>query len=289
MEFFSSPFSRVAVVGLGLIGGSWALALKRRGFGGRIVACDRHDILDRALEMGAADEAEPDPAAAARGSDLVIMATPVGAILEQLPDIRAAAAPQALVTDTGSTKRVILNRAGELFGEGALFLGGHPLAGKEQSGIQNADPDLFEGTRYVLTPLGLEDLDDSRVRAFRHLLRRVGAEPVVIDAEEHDRALAFLSHVPQLLSTALAASAGEAGPSLPLELAAGGFRDMTRLADSPYSIWRDVGLTNADHLRAAIDAFMDKLEAMKEHLGDERLAAEFDQARRLRERWRNVP
>lgn len=281
-------FSRITIAGCGLIGGSWALALKRRGFAGRIVVCDRAEVARRALEMGAADEAEPDPAAAVRGADLVILASPVGAILEQLPIVRSAATPNALVTDTGSTKRAILNRAREVFSEGALFLGGHPLAGKERSGIENADPDLFEKSRYVLTALRPDDLDDPRAQTFQALLRSVGAQPVVIGAEEHDRAVAVLSHLPQLLSTALAAVAGEEHPAPPLELAARGFRDMTRLADSPYAIWRDVGMTNADNLRAALDALIRKLEGMKEHLDDERLAAEFDQAHQLRDRWRKL-
>ena len=286
MSQLPGGFSRIAIVGFGLIGGSWALALKRRGFAGRIVVCDRAEVGRRALEMAAADEAESDPAAAVRGADLVILASPVGVILEQLPVIRSAAGQNALVTDTGSTKRAILNRAREIFTGGALFLGGHPLAGKEHSGIENADANLFEKSRYVLTPLRPEDLDDPRAQAFQVLLRSVGAQPAIIDAEEHDRAVAVLSHLPQLLSTALAAVAGEERPALPLELAAGGFRDMTRLADGPYAIWRDVGKTNADNLRAALDALIRKLEGMKEHLDDERLAADFDHAHRLRERWR---
>lgn len=288
MSPLASSFSRVAIIGFGLIGGSWALALKRRGFAGRIVVSDRAEVARRALEMGAADGAESDPAGAARGAALVILASPVGAILEQLPVIRSAAAPNALVTDTGSTKRAILNRSREVFTKGALFLGGHPLAGKEHSGLENADPDLFEKSRYVLTPMRPGDLDDPRALAFQDLLRALGAQPVVLDAEEHDRAVAVLSHLPQLLSTAMAAVTSAENPALPLELAAGGFRDMTRLADSPYTIWRDVGITNADNLRAALDALITKLQGMKEHLDDERLAADFDRAHQLRERWRKL-
>jgi prephenate dehydrogenase len=288
MTPLTSGFSRVTIAGFGLIGGSWALALKRRGFAGRIVACDRPAVLDVALAMGAADEAQPDPSAAARGADLVILAAPVGAIIEQLPAISAVAVPDALVTDTGSTKRAILNRAREVFTNDTMFLGGHPLAGREQSGIESADANLFEKTRYVLTPFNAEEPTDPRVEAFQAMVRLIGAEPVVIDAEEHDRALAFLSHLPQLLSTALAAIAGDARFGLPLELAAGGFRDMTRLAESPHGIWRDVGLTNADNVKSAIDAFIERLEVMKEHLDDDGLAADFDQAQRLRLRWRGL-
>ncbi len=288
MSSLNSAFSRVAIVGSGLIGGSWALALKRREFAGRVVVCDRAEVARRALEMGAADEAESDPAAAVRGADLVILALPVGAILEHLPVIHSAAAPGALVTDTGSTKRAIVARARELYRDGALFLGGHPLAGREQSGFENADGGLFEATRYVLSPVREEDLDNPRAKAFQSMVRSVGAEPVTIDADEHDRALAFLSHLPQLLSTALASIADETQLALPLELGAGGFRDMTRLADSSYSVWRDVFLTNADNLKVATDTLIGKLTTMRNRLEDVRLAADFERAQRLRRRWRSA-
>jgi len=288
MNPLPSAFSRVTIAGSGLIGGSWALALKQRGFAGQIVICDLPRVAARAIARKAVDEYEPDLSTAVRGADLVILATPVGPILAELPAVAAAAAEHALVTDTGSTKRAILERAKDLFREGKLFLGGHPLAGKEQSGIEYADPDLFEGTRYALIPMRDPDLEDERVKAFQHLLRGVGADPVVIGAEEHDRALAFLSHFPQLLSTALAALVDETNPQLPLELAAGGFRDMTRLAGSPYSVWHDVWLTNRDNMEAAVNAFVSRLQTMKAHLDDGRLDADFEQARRVRDRWRKL-
>ena len=283
-----TPFQRICLVGAGLVGGSWGLALKRRGYAGEIVGCDRPAVLDRALVLGAIDESAPDLAAGLKGADLVILAAPVGAILEALPRVGAAAEPAALVTDTGSTKREILERAREVFAEWPLFLGGHPLAGKENSGIEHAGAELFEATRYVLTPLAPDHLEDERVVAFTSLLKAVGAAPLVIDAETHDRALAFLSHLPQLLSTALAAVASEEGrrSALPLELAAAGFRDMTRLAGSPYSVWRDVCATNADNLAPALEALIAKLEEMKAQLEARGLEADFEEARKWREQWR---
>ena len=286
MNPLPSAFSRVTIAGAGLIGGSWALALRQRGFAGKIVICDLPRVAARAIARNTVDEYEPDLSTAARGADLVILAMPVGAILAELSAVASAAAEHALVTDTGSTKRAILNRAKDLFRQGALFLGGHPLAGKEQSGIEHAEADLFEGTRYVLTPMRDLDLEDERVKAFQHLVRGIGADPVVIDADEHDRALAFLSHFPQLLSTALAAVVGDADPALPLELAAGGFRDMTRLAGSPYSVWHDVWLTNRDNVETAVEAFVSRLQAMKAHLNDGQLDGEFSRAQRVRDRWR---
>ena len=290
MDASSSPFQRVAIVGVGLIGGSWGLALKRRGFVVRIVGCDRPEVLDRALEQGAIDEAQPDLAEAVRDAGLVILAAPVAAILEQLPQIRRAAAPRAVVTDTGSTKRAILAKARPIFGKEPLFLGAHPLAGKERSGIENATASLFEGARYVVTPLAPSDLDDERAAAWLVIVRTIGASPFVTDAETHDRALAFLSHLPQLVSTGLASLIADEARcrSLPLELAATGFRDMTRLAESPYPVWRDICLTNGDNLLPAIEALIRKLEALKAQLGQDGLKQEFDEAHELRERWRKT-
>ncbi|HEY6291169.1 MAG TPA: prephenate dehydrogenase/arogenate dehydrogenase family protein [Terriglobia bacterium] len=290
MNASTNPFHRVALIGVGLIGGSWGLALKHRGFAGRIVGCDRPQVLDRALELGAIDEAEPDLAASVRGAGLVILAAPVAAILEQLPQIKEVASPQAMVTDTGSTKRAILARARMIFGEEPLFLGAHPLAGKEQSGIENANASLFESARYVVTPLAPSHLQDQRVEALLAMVRGVGARPFVTDADTHDRALALLSHLPQLVSTGLASliAAEDHRHTLPLELAAAGFRDMTRLAESPYAVWHDVCLTNGDNLRPAIDSLIRKLEAMKERLGNDGLKQEFDEALKLRDQWRKT-
>lgn len=290
MASLASSFRNIAVIGTGLIGGSWGLALKRRGFAGRIIGCDRPQVLAHARELGAIDEVDENVGAAVRGADLIIVATPVGAALQLLPQLKKAAAAKALVTDTGSTKRAILKRAGEVFGEDPLFLGGHPLAGKEQSGIENANASLFEGAGYVLTPFSPKQFEDERVRSFTALIKGVGARMLASDAETHDRALAHLSHLPQLLSTGLASVIAEEDSRnpLPLEFAASGFRDMTRLAESPEAVWRDVWVTNADNVRSALDALIRKLEAMKAHLDDGDLGREFEQALRLRERWRRL-
>jgi len=283
-------FRRVSLVGLGLIGGSWGLALKQRGFAGRITGCDQPAVLDRALALGAIDRAEPELATAVRGADLVILAVPVGVILEQLASVWEAASPGALVTDTGSTKRVIMDRARGLFGRDPLFVGGHPLAGKEQSGIENAENTLFEGTCYIVSPLNPADLDDDRVIELRRLIESMGALPYICDAETHDHTLAFFSHLPQLLSTGLASVVAEEDKvrPLPLDLAAAGFRDMTRLAESPYTIWRDICSTNEDKLRQALDVMIRKLETIKGQLTEGTLEHEFEQGRALRECWRKL-
>lgn len=290
-EALSEPtFRRVAIVGLGLVGGSWGLALKRTGFTGRRVGCDRQEIIDRAIGREVVDEGNPDAAEAVHGADLVILATPVGTILDLLPALKKACVSTALVTDVGSTKRLICQRAHEVFGEAPLFLGGHPLAGKERSGVENADAKLFDRTRYVLTPLAPAHQSDARVQRFAALLTSLGAQPYWTDASSHDRAVAFLSHLPQLLSSSLASLIADQGAEgrLPLELAASGFRDMTRLAESPYSVWRDICLTNIENLQMVLEALIQKLESMKLHLSDRELEREFQQASRLRDKLREI-
>ncbi len=283
-----SPFNRVAIIGLGLMGGSWGLALKERGVAARRVGCDRADVLARGLANGAIEEADPDPGRAVRNADLVILATPVGVILDLLPQLKGKVPPRALVTDVGSTKRLICHRAREIFGDEPLFLGGHPLAGKERSGLENAESALLDGACYALTPHSPDDLQDARVKAFSQLLETLGARPFVTDASTHDRAVAFLSHLPQLISTGLASMIAEQGAEdfLPMELAASGFRDVTRLAESPYAVWRDICLTNVENIQSALESLIEKLEDMKLHLSDRGLEQDFKQALKLRGRLR---
>ena len=286
----NTHFQRVTIIGLGLIGGSWALALKARGIAARRVGCDKPEVLERALAAGMIDEGFAGPREAIRGADLIILATPVGAILDLLPQIKQAADPRALVTDVGSTKRLICLRAREMFGEEPLFLGGHPLAGKERSGVENASATLFDNARYVMTPLLPNHLEDARIKGFCALVESVGARPFVTEASTHDRAVAFFSHLPQLVSSGLASMIADqsAEEFLPLDLAASGFRDVTRLAESPYGVWRDICLTNIENIQSALDALIDKLEDMKLHLSDRELERDFIKGFKLREKLRQV-
>jgi prephenate dehydrogenase len=279
----------VAIVGLGLLGGSWGLALKKTGFTGRILGYARRaETRAQALREGAVDEEFAEVSEAVRGADLVILATPVAVILDHLARLEPHLSPRALITDVGSTKRRISERAAELYTRGPLFLGGHPMAGKERSGLENADARLFENARYVLTPAKPEHLGDERVQAFRALVEAIGARPITSDPATHDLAVAYLSHLPQLLSSGLASLVEEkhTGDDLSLELAATGFRDVTRLADSPYSVWRDICLTNTENIQMALDALIQKLESIRMHLGDRELEREFLAAHRLRDRLR---
>jgi prephenate dehydrogenase len=283
-------FERVSIVGLGLLGGSWGLALKENHFSGTVQGCDRREILQQALSLKAIDGGSEDLEEVVRDTDLVILATPVAAILDLLPRLMPAISAHALVTDVGSTKHLICERASQLFHGASLFLGGHPIAGKQRSGLQHADGSLFRNARYALVSLRRDDVSDARVQAFTALLTAVRALPFITDAATHDRAVAFLSHLPQLVSTGLASLIAEQSTqdALPLEFAGPGFRDVTRLAESPYTVWRDICLTNGENIRSALAFFVDQLQRMEAHLNDGQLEREFNEAFRLREKLQSI-
>ena len=303
-------FRRISILGCGLIGGSFALGLKKHGFGGEIVGCDRTEVLEKARARGAIDRAVTEVAEALDDADLVYLATPVVTILDLLPEVAKAAKPGALVTDAGSTKVRICRLASEVMPEGIQFLGGHPMAGKEVGGIENADADLFVGTKYILvkgaeeqakafTTEDTENTEEAQRKAgpstrpsgslgmtdqeqeFVGLVQMLGAEPVWMDAETHDWAAALVSHLPQLVSTALASAVWDETDEdgLPLSLAGVGFRDMARLAGSPYDVWRDVCLTNSENLARGLERLEQRLERMRRRLRSRELEEEFEKAR----------
>jgi prephenate dehydrogenase len=253
------PFTRIAIVGLGLIGGSFALAVKRRWPSIAITAVDRARVIRIALDTRIIDEGGEDLRAVA-GADLVMLAAPVlqnVTALETLPGHIS----RGLVTDTGSTKRVMMAAAAAL-PAGLEFVGGHPLAGAAAGGVEAARPDLFDDRPWLLTPgPGSSEAAQTTLSEF---VRELRAVPQLIDADQHDRLLAYLSHLPQLAVSALMHVVGDhAGPN-GLVLAGRGLRDTTRLASSPASPWRDIVETNADNIRCAIDDLIAALQELKE-------------------------
>jgi prephenate dehydrogenase len=284
------PFKRIAIIGVGLIGGSWGLALRDLAYSGIRIGCDRPEILQAALAADAINRAEEDPLSAVNHADLVILAASVGPILSLLSHISTSLVPGVLVTDVGSTKLEICRRAADTFGDAVLFLGGHPFAGKERSGFENAEGGLFQNTQYALVPRASSDLEDSRVKAFIDLVRTIGARPFFTEAALHDHAAAYLSHLPQLVSTSLAALIAERQDqnSFPLEFAAGGLRDMTRLAESPYSVWQDICRTNLANIQEALDGLIGRLQQTREHLSSNGLQDEFERAVKFREALRRT-
>jgi prephenate dehydrogenase len=283
----AASFRRAAVLGVGLIGGSFALALRRYFPDSMVVGWDKAHALRHALERGAIHEGSGDISLAVAGADLIYLALPVGLTIELLPEIARLARPDSLVTDASSTKRSVCGVAAQSFHEGgALFLGGHPMAGKEISGIAAADAELFRGSKYALiSPSGKksEAARETRIARFVALVERLGAEPVWLAADAHDRAAAVVSHLPQLLAVALAgvvrAQTDETG--LPVTLAGRGLRDALRLAGSPYSVWRDIILTNSDNLDRVLDQMIQALEQVRADLRTRALDEQFAAAGEL--------
>lgn len=274
----------VSILGVGLIGGSFGLALRAAGFGGRILGVSSPQTIEAALRRGAIDSGMPLPEAVA-AADLVYLAQPIGRIVELLPEVGRYASPTCLVTDAGSTKRAIVKRAEEVFGAGRCFLGGHPMAGKAQRGVERAEVDLFRGAVYVLTPTDRELLELPIVQEFLGWIERIGAVPWVLAPDVHDEVVTWTSHLPQLVSSALALSVSRhLDDPEHLKVAGPGLRDMTRLAESSYDIWGDILTTNGDNLRSALEQFIAQLKHFQEHLGSPQLKSDFDAARRMREK-----
>jgi prephenate dehydrogenase len=287
------PFKQVTIIGTGLIGGSLGLALKKRRLAGRIVGCDRAPVLERAQDCGAIDAGTGNPADAVRGSDLVVLATPVIPILDLIGRLGPALPPKTLVTDVGSTKAEIVQRAAKSFGRSAAqrFLAGHPMAGKEHAGVEFADANLFEGAAWLFTPLPGQNIHAGLCGQFIHCAKKMGAKVVVLDPADHDRFCAWISHLPQMISTALAATlVDEFGPDAPvLDIGGRALREMTRISGSSYSMWRDVAITNRTNLSDALQKLEQRLAHIRENLDSRELAAEFERAHQLRKSKPSLP
>lgn len=275
----------VAIVGTGLIGASFGLALRRAGFAGPIVGVSSERAIADAVTAGAIDRGAPLAEAAAQ-ADLVFLSQSIGRILDTIRHLDPLLRPGTLVTDAGSTKTEIVDLARQFLTRGQ-FLGGHPMAGKESRGASAAEAGLFEGRTWVLTPDEPAELETPAARDLVSCLRRMGARLVVLNCDEHDRIVAFTSHLAQLASTALASTVGEnLKREGSLKVAGPGLTDMTRLALSSYDLWRDILATNTEHIDGALARYIQELEHIRENLRTRQLQDEFargaDLAARLR-------
>ncbi|MFH1070555.1 MAG: prephenate dehydrogenase/arogenate dehydrogenase family protein [Candidatus Glassbacteria bacterium] len=274
----------MAVLGVGLIGGSLALAFKRSGLVERVIGVSRAATIEKALELGVIDqgfergreqEALPD-------ADLVVLGAPVSIIVEQLGWIGRCLKEGATVTDVGSTKRAVVKAAGDNLPETVHFVGGHPMAGAETTGVESADPFLFQNAVYVICPA--RNADRPAADRYCRLVERIGARVLVTSPENHDRIAATISHLPQIVAVGLMnlAAGFNDEDSDTLKLAAGGFRDLTRIASSPFEMWRDVFATNGDEIRERIDSLIRRLESLRDIVGSEEMASRFECAARSR-------
>jgi len=269
----------VAIVGVGLIGASFGLAIRKAGFSGEIVGVSSPPAIEAGIKTGAISAVTTLGEAAAT-ADLIYLAQPVDRIIETLGRLGTAVRKEALITDAGSTKLAIVHAAASFAGK-ARFLGGHPMAGKETRGAESADADLFRNRTYVLTPHH-EPVPEN----FRQLLKSIGANVIEMTAEEHDATVALTSHLPQLLSTALAAHlANEKQPGIQ-QVFGSGLLDMTRLALSPAELWSSILATNKANVVEAIDRYTEVLAEMKQALLADDLDALFQMAAQFSGRLR---
>ncbi|RPI05712.1 MAG: prephenate dehydrogenase [Ignavibacteriae bacterium] len=281
----SLPFSRITIIGVGLIGGSLALAIKHRFPTVQITGVDKPRILERAKKRKAIDHAEHSAGRAVRSAGLVILAAPVSVITSLLPIIAKNAPSHVIVTDTGSVKHGLVTQAQKLFPRGN-FIGGHPMAGSEFSGIDAAHPLLFQNAIYILTPT--RSTNRKSINTLAAFFTSLDARIFVLDPAVHDSIVAAVSHLPQLAAVALMNTVGNRHPhaSTHLALAAGGFRDMTRIASSKFEMWKDILSANRKEIDKALRLYINQLERMAAavHSRPSRLSTEFHTSRRLRMR-----
>jgi len=256
------PFTSIAIVGLGLIGGSIALAVRERWPSVRVVAVDHPSVVAHAMSSGAIDRAAASVAEIGR-PELVVLAAPVRQNVLLLPQVAARVEPATVITDVGGTKRDIVAAAHELETP-ATFVGGHPIGGAEKGGFGFARPDLFAGRPWVFTPESREFT--STLDRLMQFARGLRARPTTMDAGAHDRIMAFLSHLPQLTASALMEIVGSAAMSDGLRLAGRGLVDTTRLASSPAAVWRDICAVNADEIGQALDLLIERLTELRADL-----------------------
>jgi prephenate dehydrogenase len=281
---------RIAILGTGLLGTSVGLALRGSGYRGSIVGWNRGAEGARlALEAGAIDAIATDPLQAARESQVVVLAVPIYATLDLMEKLAGVLGPEHLVTDVGSTKGQITKAASRLFNtpERAAFLPGHPMAGKERGGAALGDAELFRERVWLFTevPTWERSLASSQlVEGWRELVVAMGSKCIDMEPARHDEMVAWVSHLPQFLATALSALLQEKVGDAPELKDVGGraLREMTRLGASPYTMWRDIAATNTEAVQAAIFALEQRLQHLRENLKTPELRDEFEQANRFR-------
>jgi len=277
---------QITIVGTGLIGGSLGLAIRATAPEIRVVGCDSGEILQKAIVNQAIDYAESDLDKAIRGSQVVVVALPIAGIIDCIERLGPVLPQDVLLTDVGSTKVEIARRAEAVFGKADVarrFLPGHPLAGREHSGIDYAETLLFRNAPWLFVAPSEISLPPLQ-KEFTALIRTIGATLVFLTAERHDQLVAWTSHLPQMISTAVAATlVDEFGADAPLlDIGGRALKELTRISGSPYSMWRDVAITNKENLANALSKIEQRLAHIRENLDTKQLAEEFERAHQLR-------
>ena len=280
---------RLCVIGVGLIGGSLARALRDAGYCSEVIGAGRNPAnLQTAVDLGVIDRYETDLSRAVAGADMVLVSVPLGAVGAVLSSIKGHLAEHAVVTDACSAKGSVVDAARQVFGElPGFFVPGHPIAGTEQSGVEASFPGLYKDRRVILTPLA--ETEPHAVDQVRDMWEATGAEVTVMDPVHHDAVLAATSHLPHVLAYTLVDSLAKLGDTEEIfEYAAGGFRDFTRIASSDPVMWRDICLANGDAIQLMIEHFIGDLQMLKaavqEHDGKQLLET-FASAKAVRDRF----
>ncbi len=281
-EWHHGEFERIAIIGVGMVGGSVGLALRESGFHGQITGLDKKEILDEALAVGAIDRAVGDLAEAVPSADLVVIATPILETCKLLPTILRIAHSGAVVSDTGGTKVEVCSLAARTKKARGVFIGGHPLTGTARTGLANASAELFAGAHYVLTPL--EKTSWHHLDSMKWWVRQLGASPLVLEPAQHDRLVGVISHLPFLLTLALTEWAGDISATSPIlsKLAQGDFREMLRLLDGSYEAWDNLLQTNKEEILKALKRFRRLLENCEAQLREGDLMETFRRAHAFR-------
>jgi len=277
-------FDRVTIIGVGLMGASFALAMKKYGLGRHLIGHGRNpENLRRAKKRRIIDSFDLDPAKVCEDSDLVLFATPVGSFVDVARKIRSALKKGSIVTDVGSVKGRLVHEMESLMPEGVSFVGGHPIAGSSHSGIDTASVDIFKGARCILTPTQKTSRD--ALDKLVYIWKTFGSVVELMDTEEHDRIYAAVSHLPHLLTYAIVNTVADIDRSY-LKFVGKGFKSTTRIAASSPELWRDICILNRDNLLESVEVFRNNLERLSQYLRAsdvESLEREFRKARALRE------
>jgi len=277
-------FEKITVLGVGLIGASFSLAMKKAGLCGKVTGFGRNrENLKKAAERGIIDSFEADPASACAGSDLVLFSTPVGSFLDLARQASSSFKKGAIVTDAGSVKGGLVYEMEKMLPEGVYYIGAHPIAGSDRSGLDSARSDLFRNARCILTPT--ERSDPGALGKVMEMWRSLGSVVMTLGPEEHDRIYASVSHMPHMIAYALVNTVADVDPSY-LGFSGQGFRDMTRIASSSPELWRDICRLNRENLMEMLTLFQKNLDSLGRYLRDfdsDSLEGEFRKARTLRE------
>ena len=286
-----SDFKKITIIGVGLIGGSFGLALKKKKPSFKIVGVDKQEVIKKAIARGAIDEGTVNLEEGIEEADVVIIATPIKTILDLLPKISPFLKKGCLVTDTGSTKVKIIEKANQILPQDVHFIGGHPMAGSEKYGIDSADSHLFQEKTYILTLTNKSNL--VAIEKIFLIIRMIDAKRLILDPLDHDRIVGAVSHLPQIMAVSLINMINiltqEENNNNYFKAIGGGFKDMTRIALSPSKIWEDICDTNKEAILEMIQKFKEYLNLIEDKLINEpeALKEEFQKARRLRDSIEN--